>query len=425
MDIKVLDALMGKGKTSWAIQYMNEADSEERFIVITPFLTEIERIKNSVSSRDIVSPETKSGAWSKTKDLKVLLQQGENIVATHALFKRVDSETLELIRIGGYTLILDEVMDVLEKKDITTADYSILFERTPSLMEVDELTGVCSWSDPSYTGRYEDYKRWAGTGNLILHKSREKESATLLYWSFPVEAFKSFRSVFILTYLFDGQIQRYYYDMYKVKYEKVSVKKVGERYELTDYVGTTQQERDGLKELIHIYEGNLNNIGKPTNTREQPLSKSRLNKWKEESPLLYKSVGDNAVNFYLNHAGSVSSKDVMWTCTKDHEKGLGRKGFKKSFVAMNTRATNELQDKKVCIYLVNRFIHTPTHTLLQKRLDAINSGVTVSNDVYALSELLQWLFRSRIRNGQTVELYIPSERMRLLLKQYLAGDLSA
>ncbi len=44
-----------------------------------------------------------------------------------------------------------------------------------------------------------------------------------------------------------------------------------------------------------------------------------------------------------------------------------------------------------------------------------DNGVSVNEDLYALSELVQWLWRSRIRNGQPIDAYIPSERMRGLL----------
>ena len=40
-------------------------------------------------------------------------------------------------------------------------------------------------------------------------------------------------------------------------------------------------------------------------------------------------------------------------------------------------------------------------------------------DRYALSEMLQWIWRSRIRNQQSINIYIPSIRMRSLLEQWL------
>ena len=43
----------------------------------------------------------------------------------------------------------------------------------------------------------------------------------------------------------------------------------------------------------------------------------------------------------------------------------------------------------------------------------------MSSGTYALSILIQWVFRSAIRNGQEVWLYLPSARMRGLLAGWL------
>jgi hypothetical protein len=48
-----------------------------------------------------------------------------------------------------------------------------------------------------------------------------------------------------------------------------------------------------------------------------------------------------------------------------------------------------------------------------------NDGVQVDRDMYALSVLIQWMFRSAVRKGEEVWLYIPSRRMRTLLTQWL------
>ena len=39
--------------------------------------------------------------------------------------------------------------------------------------------------------------------------------------------------------------------------------------------------------------------------------------------------------------------------------------------------------------------------------------------LYALSEMVQFIWRSRIREGKEIVLYIPSKRMRELLKEWL------
>ena len=49
----------------------------------------------------------------------------------------------------------------------------------------------------------------------------------------------------------------------------------------------------------------------------------------------------------------------------------------------------------------------------------LQHGVNVDEDGYALSEMLQFIWRSAIRNGEEIWVYIPSVRMRNLLKQWI------
>jgi len=56
------------------------------------------------------------------------------------------------------------------------------------------------------------------------------------------------------------------------------------------------------------------------------------------------------------------------------------------------------------------------NNLLMKR------NVRLDQDTYALAEMLQWIFRSRIRNDEPIDIYVPSERMRSLLIKWLEGE---
>ena len=61
----VLDSIMGTGKTSYAIQLMKEAPDTQRFIYVTPFLDEVQRIKSEVSNRSFREPNAKHGFGTK------------------------------------------------------------------------------------------------------------------------------------------------------------------------------------------------------------------------------------------------------------------------------------------------------------------------------------------------------------------------
>ncbi|HDR7461839.1 TPA: hypothetical protein QCX54_000335 [Bacillus toyonensis] len=412
LQVKIIDSIMGAGKTSWAIQHMNEAPLYKKFIYITPFKSEIERVLQA-TQRDFVQPEETKGG-TKLASLKKLITEGENIVSTHALFRRMDSELIELIEMQGYTLILDEVVNVINSVSVSKGDLGILLRsRTESgepLITVDEK-GFVHWHEEDYdNGTYEEIRNLARAGNLMLYEN------TAMYWLFPVTAFEAFEEVFVLTYMFDGQIQRYYYDMFNVQYSYNSVGQVDGKYALIPYIPLHQEDKVHLKGLIKIfYSGirdktDLNKMGAGRNA----FSKSSVGKIATNTRQK-KIVRQNAYNFYRHKCG-VPTEEVMWTTFKDYKKQMQPTGLKEQFVSVTARATNDYAHKSVCIYLANMFMNPITKKFFTSK------NVTVNEELFALSELLQWVFRSRVRKGEEIHLYIPSERMRTLLERYLNNE---
>lgn len=400
--ITIVDAMMGQGKTSWAIQLMNKKDNK-RYIFVTPYLTEIQRIQTDVTTREFATPEAKYSKDTKTSTklngLKKLLEEGKDIATTHKLFKTLDDEILLLLKLQKYTLILDEVMDVVEEQQIKRDDIRTL--REMKLIDVDGK-GKVIWNDLEYDGAYNNIKEMSRSGILYLHNN------IVFIWTFPVEVFEVINEVYILTYLFEGQLQKYYFDLYKLGYIFKSVIEVSPRvYELIDYV---KPSKDNIKQLIYLYEGNLNDIGSPRTA----LSVSSLRGLKLNNKVA-KTLRNNTANFF-RHKCKGSKADNMWTTVKDAKNVLKGKGYTTGFVPMNARATNEYKDKSNLAYLVNRFLRPTTKQFFE------NHGVNVNEDMFALSELVQWIFRSRIREGQPINLYIPSKRMRTLLIQWLNNE---
>ena len=81
MDIKICDAIMGAGKTSAAINYMN--DSQGKFIFITPYLKECDRIIDNCPIKNFKSPKDKPR--SKLLNLHFLWSEGSTS-PVHTLF---------------------------------------------------------------------------------------------------------------------------------------------------------------------------------------------------------------------------------------------------------------------------------------------------------------------------------------------------
>ncbi|HWO74379.1 MAG TPA: hypothetical protein VNM69_00520 [Bacillus sp. (in: firmicutes)] len=413
--INVIDSIMGSGKTSWAIQYMNEAPDTERFIYITPLLDEVDRIEDKVKDRMFVQPDNKKGEGSKLRHLKDLLSQGVDIASTHALFRAADDEVEELLTDGGYTLILDEVMSCVEPVNLRKGDLPRL-QRARDI-EIDPTTKRVIWiGDPDDNSRYTDIRLIAQAGNLYCYRD------TLLVWAFPPNVFCAFDKVIIMTYLFRGQEQRYYLDMFGFDYEYNAISCVDGRYLLVEY-DPKNEGREELYRLINVYQGKKNNIG----YRQNALSATQLRKRAEASDkAFFKRVQDNLYGFFKNDA-KAKRDDVYYSTLKEVEDKIQPRGYKEPrkranqrqedkrpqvVLPINVRATNRYADRWALAYVFNRYMHQNVKAFFQ------DQGVSVEDDLLAVSDLLQWIYRSRIRNGEPIELYLPSSRMRGLLEAW-------
>ncbi|OAA91460.1 hypothetical protein [Clostridium ljungdahlii] len=398
--ITVIDSIMGTGKTSWTIQHMGEAPLLEKFIYITPFLSEVERVKTSLPDMNFKDPTVKNRKGSKLEGLKQLLSRGENIVSTHALFKRCDEEVIELLQKMRYTLILDEVVEVVEKFDIVKEDIRILFD---SKTIIEDGKRWIKWvgTDRSYDGGLKNVMEQCFCNNLYHY------GENFYLWTFPIEVFQQFEEVFVLTYMFDGSLQKYYFDIFDVKYIYKAVERsTNNKYKLVEYTGIDDLTK--ISELLHIYEGKLNTCGNGEYTFSATDMKKLVKK-----PVQLKAIQSNVYNFFRNIT-KTSAEENMWTTFKDCQNSLKGKGYTKGFVAVNSRATNEFRERTSMAYIANRF----TQPYIKQFFKA--HDIEINEDKLALAELLQWIWRSAIREGKEVQLYIPSERMRMLLKDWLS-----
>ncbi|KXJ35286.1 hypothetical protein AX282_06060 [Bacillus spizizenii] len=400
--VKVVDSIMGSGKTTAAINHMNNANPEDNFIFVTPYLNEVERIKKSVTNRQMYEPKVRTKGDKtqyKFESLHELLSQNKNIVATHNLFKNANDETKELILSGNYTLILDEVMEVVEQLQVKTHDLTTLFDS--NLIYVED--GIVKWNEDKrdYETRYNDIRDMALNNNLVYFKD------SILIWNFPAEVFKLFKEVYILTYMFDAQIQRYYYDVNDIAYEKYVSSYVDGEYRFTQYNKDFENNvKEMIRNKIKIYEGNLNAVGQ--------LDYSLSSTWyKDKSPYTIKKVKNNVFNYFNNIVKS-SSEEAMWTTYSEHKNKIKGNGYTKGFVSCNARATNEFKHKKHLAYTINRYVNTILYSYFKNKYN-----ITIDQDLFALSELVQWIWRSGIRDGKEITLFIPSLRMRKLLLEWL------
>lgn len=399
MNVKIIDSIMGSGKTSYAIQKMN-GDTEHNYIYITPFLSEVKRIKEQCINRKFYEPINFGNG--KLESLHDLLLKSKNIASTHALFKMSTDVTKQLIKANDYILILDEVMDVIEQVPLKKDDLKILLNDSKLIRVEDD--GLVVWNEDKleYQTQYDHIK------TMCLNKSLFMVNDCLFMWTFPVDIFDSFSEVYVMSYLFDAQIQRYYYDLFNINYTYYKVIKDNGNYKLQQHDNSHNDDISYLRDKVYILDDKINDIGED----EYSLSVSWFKKQKNE--VLVQQLKNNIRNCF-EHKFNSKSKDNMWTTFKDHKAKLGGKGYSKGFVAVNARATNEYAHKHNLAYCANIFLNPIVKQFFT------NKDIRIEEDTYALSELLQWIWRSAIRNSDKINLYIPSSRMRKLLNDWLGN----
>ena len=122
----------------------------------------------------------------------------------------------------------------------------------------------------------------------------------------------------------------------------------------------------------------------------------------------------------------VPAENILITCAKDGwcKKGnadvagpfaSGSKLFQgANWVAKVTRRTNDYAHCSHLIYLYDQHVNPYVARWLEENSRAFD-------DAYALTELIQWVWRSRVRRGQPITLYLPSPRMRQLMEEWLSS----
>jgi hypothetical protein len=406
IEIKVIDAMMGMGKTTYIQKYIYE-NKDKKYIYITPYLKEIydfigkgiEEYPYTKFYNEMRFREPKHLGEGKLESLHSLLLNEYNIATTHALFKMATQETIDLISSGEYTLVLDESIDVVNFFDMSLDDFNLLIN--DNRIKIDD-NGILEWIDDEYQGTFDDFMTLCKNGTVAIIKKTQK--VEFLVWTFKIEKFLNFKEIYIMTYIFESSLLKYYFDMHNVEYKKYSIND----YKLVEYKNRKPYDKEFYKSIINIYDGKLNNIG----DKETALSLNWFKNYKDLRTMLK----NNLANYFKNIANA-SSDDILWTTFKSHEKHIKNKGYIKGFAPCNIKATDEYQDKHYIAYCCNRYLSPDIVDFFN------NFNVTVDQDAYALAEMLQFIFRSAIRKQkpEPIYLYIPSSRMRNLLIDWLSN----
>jgi hypothetical protein len=411
--IKVYDAIMGSGKTHNAIERMKGYLKEgKKFIYVTPFLSEIERIEEKLNSDEVYSPKNlgepdfngfeyeevlidENGKIDLNAEgtLKILnkraqfikmVNMGKNIISTHSLFMSLNKNDLSLF--SDYILILDEVVNPMKVHFMGKVDIQIL--KNQELIVIDNNTREVRFVNEDYHDPAFKTVKKLCNNNTVFHLDEY-----FFVWVFPIEIFKEFKEIQVLTYLFEGSLLCAYFKLFGFGYELIS--------------GSNDKQLMKIKSLLNVYDGRIDDgliSFSFSKTWIKNLNKHRAKKICETTSYVLKKVF------------KTKSNENAFTTFKDSRNKLSGNSYSKGFIPINSRATNNYRNKKSMAYLGNRYFDPQTQHFFKQR------GIDLNEDLWALGELIQWVWRGCIRDDKPMNIYIPNSRMRNLLLGWMNGE---
>lgn len=402
--INVIDSMCGSGKSTKMFQMMQEMFDDKpnkRFLYVTPFLSEIdERVPKELPSMNFKTPENKGSG--KLSSLCELVTKGDNIATTHVLFSVLTPEIVDQIIKMQYVLVIDEAIGCVGLLDNELKKSDTLALLKSNMVFVDEENrGRLTWNEddyPNHDGKYSKIRSMCNMSMLYCYAD------TFLMFEYPPKLLKELEQVFVLTYLFDGSDMRCWLDLNSVPYTILDNESLG-----------LKSEKD-IKEVIR---NNLTIVSNRTldnlRQRDTTLSASWYDKAKPDEIKKYKAMLRSCVVQQKSKVG-----DVFWTTFKDKQKVMSGAGYTKgitedmpSFLPLNIRATNKYANYTLCMYTVNLYKNPIEVGYLRY------NNIRVNEDDFALSEMIQFIWRGCIRKGEPMKVLILSKRMRGLLEKWL------
>lgn len=405
--VKVCDAIMGSGKTSATISYIN-AHPEKRFVYVTPYLPEAARIKTGCPNAHFAEPSDKlpQYGFSKASHTLALINEGRNIASTHQAMLYYTAETIEAMREQNYTIIIDEEVAVFQKDSTISYGDVTLAKEAGYIREVapDEFC-LTEKADSYCGGSFSHMFRVMRSRHLVLLKRGKKVGA--YYWVFPKQLFTDLHEVIVLTYLFPQSEMDLFFHMNGIEYTSIGIQRKPDiGYAFSDNLDYIPEYVSNLHTMIAIESSEkMNHIG----NGNTDLSMN----WYQNNADAVDQLRKNIYNFFRARAGSGTSSDRMCGTYKKYWGKLRGKGYWNSDVVFSQKSSNEFRSRTVLAYPVNLFA---SGEIVRYYRD---HGESFNNDRYALSIMLQWIWRSAIRDGKPISIYIPSKRMRTLLTDWI------
>lgn len=408
--IELLDSIMGSGKTQGVIQWMLN-NPQNKYLYVSPMLTEVEeRIPTACQALEFTYPCTEEYK-TKGQHLLKLLEEGCNVSFTHSLFTDLTKQHLALIRKHEYVLIVDEEVAFIEPyKGNYSRDDIVSLEKAGHIRVEEDNLGrvVWQWYDDNEMNdtAYSKLKRMSDLGMLYCAKRDRK----IMVVHLPIELVQSSRRVILLTYLFKGSVMESFIDLKGI--EIVPFKEVVPPK-------TTKDVLTKAKSLITFIDTTttkaVSNLSMSSTWYSKNATAADLEKVSNAIFSVYRKFGDKE-SFIFTAPKSLA--DYEYVKEERLKRNIIHKKMPKDvdWIYCGTKATNMWSHKSIAVHAYNRYVNTAIKAYLQ------DYGTPPDDDMFALSEMVQWIFRTCIRNDEPLQLCILNNRMKGLLCNWLNGN---
>lgn len=456
LTFRIVDSPMGIGKSSSLMRYIsyNPAYKEDEFVDSlkrTGLFNDLEHKRfiifvSTVKERDerflheLNAKRPEQPPYHQS--ILELIRNGENIVTTQSLWGFFNEDTIKAFRQCPYPYIayfdeipplFREVVGARQKKDSFGAvdrfgkSDVLLMQKDKIVVRKGERLEYNINSD--YNRQSSDYKIFDAIKNLgrscDLYPYGDKQGQfTSIIAFMKRELFACFKECWFFSYLTkDSMISQYcamnHIAMEYYHVEKGFIKRNPDGKYMEDYPR-------GIERLVILEDERFN------------LDESLSKEW-------YKAArsGKNADGLkklqrcfrsaysFMKEKGVRSNTFLFTTFTayQDLLAGDGRHyPTLKRFLPCNAKATNDYSKCTGVAYLCNRIFDVNcTNFLAQRAKETNNPQLKFNNDNYALSELLQFIWRSNVRaadSDKPVYVWVPNRRMRKLLCDFQAKALA-
>ncbi|SMC55401.1 hypothetical protein SAMN02746065_10489 [Desulfocicer vacuolatum DSM 3385] len=435
MLIKVIDAVMGTGKSTWAIQQLKATG--QRTIVVLPYRAEIKRYADALLED---TPELNVTALyddiegqNKQERFEDALQDAHVIITTHTLLKDfLKLHLFQLIEEGHWHLLMDEAIATFEPiKSLSKTmldgwlvngivEIRQLNERLRKIEPVSGVTEMYTRADNFMTTPVEKYLLKGLMVNDML-AVKDQSAKGFFTFSLSESRLKSFKSMTVLTYMFLGSDLDYWCRMKGIGVAHLELTRDAEDlFHLASHSG--QYSGAMFKSFIEILDVK-SSFGNERGQLSATSSRALKKKSKRNITMINEVQKDLKRHFRNRKKNQViEPEDFMYASLSDIRgiwsgKDLPTKFIGEStWVPYNKRGVNGYAHKHNLAFLYNVFQHLAVKQTVNS---VISEDSCYSEDTLALSTLLQWIWRSAIRKGEKVRVYIPSKRMRDLLINWL------